>query len=211
MAPWWYRCGLIFGPLFYIFSLSVQAQTDEDEVLRLADSIRARRPVVVTPDTTVGGRMEVFSGDTLYKSPWGAVVRSLVVPGWGQWYNERPLKAGVYLASDVTMLAVYFQRDRKVSRIEKRRKSVDRQLRTDPFLTQEQKQILSARFGDLTDDLDTALNRRNLFGWFFAISHLLSLMDAYTDAHLFRFDDKINLSLRSDGATALLQVRLAFR
>ncbi len=32
----------------------------------------------------------MFSNKPL-KSPWGATVRSLIFPGWGQWYNEKYL------------------------------------------------------------------------------------------------------------------------
>ena len=38
-------------------------------------------------------------------SPTGAMVRSIVIPGWGQWYNGKQLKAGAHFALQVGLLA----------------------------------------------------------------------------------------------------------
>ncbi len=114
------------------------------------------------------------------------------------------------MVTDVSMLAIYFHKDKKVQRIERTRHRIDRQLRESPFLTASQQSILQARFSNLTNDLDGALNDRNLFGWFFALSHLLGMVDAYVDAHLFQFDDKMNLAFETTGDTALLTYRVRF-
>jgi hypothetical protein len=47
---------------------------------------------------TKGWDGEMFSDKPL-KSPWGATLRSLMVPGWGQWYNESYLKSFAYIAA----------------------------------------------------------------------------------------------------------------
>lgn len=39
-------------------------------------------------------------GDKPLKSPWGAALRSAILPGWGQVYNESYLKAVGYIAVD---------------------------------------------------------------------------------------------------------------
>ena len=36
-------------------------------------------------DTTQTSRESTFE---MQKSPWGAVLRSAIIPGWGQFYNE---------------------------------------------------------------------------------------------------------------------------
>ncbi len=46
--------------------------------------------------------------DKPVKSPWGAVLRSAVLPGWGQFYNESYLKAGAALAINGTLLGTIF-------------------------------------------------------------------------------------------------------
>lgn len=184
----------------FILALVSDCLAGQDPDLRSLSRDTSGASTIQPSDTTetirvVQNRGAVFAGDSLEKSPWGAVVRSLVVPGWGQWYNERKWKAPLVLASDAVLLGIYFQRDKRVDRIQGQRSVIDRQLKTDPFLTEEKRRILQARFNDLTGDLDAALNRRNLFGWLFAISHLLGMVDAYTDAHLYRFDEKIEMSM----------------
>jgi hypothetical protein len=46
------------------------------------------------------------------KSPMGAMVRSMVVPGWGQWYNERPIKGAIIFSTELFLggAMVYEQR-----------------------------------------------------------------------------------------------------
>ncbi|MGD9489428.1 MAG: DUF5683 domain-containing protein [Calditrichaceae bacterium] len=39
-------------------------------------------------------------GDKPLKSPWGATLRSAILPGWGQVYNENYVKAVLYLGID---------------------------------------------------------------------------------------------------------------
>lgn len=150
----------------------------------------------------------IFRNDTLLRSPWGAVGRSLIIPGWGQLYNDQPLKAAVFLASDVSWIMLYKKRDVSVRRIEKQRKIIDRQLRTDPYLNQEQRRILQLRFSNLTVQLDQALNNRNIYGWLFALSHLLGMVDAFVDAHLYGFNEKMDMALTParDGTGITLSV-----
>jgi hypothetical protein len=40
---------------------------------------------------------EVMFADKPMRSPWGAVTRSAMIPGWGQVYNDEYLKAGIAL------------------------------------------------------------------------------------------------------------------
>lgn len=140
-----------------------------------------------------------FTGDSLFRSPWGALVRSFIVPGWGQWYNDAKLKAPVFLAGDVAMIGIYIHKNKSVRRIENQRTRIDRQIKSDPFLSAGQKNILQNRFNNLTNNLDGALTSRNLYGWFFAISHLLGMIDAYVDAHLFNFNDKMDFVFDPSG------------
>ncbi|HNE83533.1 MAG TPA: DUF5683 domain-containing protein [bacterium] len=151
-----------------------------------------------------------FTGDTLFRSPWGAVGRSFLVNGWGQWYNERPMKGLVFLGADAAMIYFYRVKNRKVDKIQAQRKRIDRQLVNDPFLTPEQKSILRSRFSNLTSDLDGALTDRNLYGWLFAISHLMGMIDAYVDAHLFNFDEKMELAYGTDGRYFNVAMRITF-
>ncbi len=163
--------------------------------MTLSDSASQFRP---------GKNVLPFTGDSLFRSPWGALVRSFIVPGLGQWYNDSKVKAPVFLAGDVAMITIYIHKNKKVRNLESQRRRIDRQIKSDPFLSAEQKNILQLRFNNLTGNLDGALTSRNLYGWFFAISHLLGMIDAYVDAHLFNFKDKMDFVFDPSGG---MQVR----
>jgi hypothetical protein len=178
-------CSLIF---FLFFDLRAQIGSDS-----------------LTPG---GTQSRAFSVDTLYRSPWGAVGRSFLIPGWGQWYNDSYWKAPAFIIGDVSMLRIYSIKNRKVKRIEILRKQIDRQIKNDPFLSAEQKQILRSRHNNLTADLDGALNDRNFYGWLFVISHLLGMVDAYVDAHLYNFDNKMDLAYDPERNAVFFNLRL---
>ena len=47
----------------------------------------------------VGADTTTHADSVTVKSPMGALVRSMVVPGWGQWYNEQPIKGAVIFST----------------------------------------------------------------------------------------------------------------
>lgn len=53
-------------------------------------------------------------GDKPLKSPWGATLRSAILPGWGQVYNENYLKAVMYLAVDSYLFYKILEADRNL-------------------------------------------------------------------------------------------------
>lgn len=51
-------------------------------------------------------------GDKPLKSPWGATLRSAIIPGWGQVYNENYWKAILYLGVDGYLMYKVLENDR---------------------------------------------------------------------------------------------------
>ncbi len=101
------------------------------------------------------------------KSPSGALLRSLVVPGWGQLYNGKYLKALIYAGAQVSFAyAAYVQNDRY-----HHYRNLD-----DDYLA-----------GFYKDD------RNRMFWWILGVT-LMSIGDAYVDAHLWNFDVSDDLS-----------------
>jgi hypothetical protein len=98
--------------------------------------------------------------DTPIKSPWGAVARSAVLPGWGQVYNQQYLKAGVAVGVNSFLVYHIFWYDKKW----------------------EETQHSDYR------------NRRNLYTWYFALAYVLTAVDAYVDAYLYKFDEAMEIS-----------------
>ena len=103
---------------------------------------------------------------TVAKSPTGAMLRSLFVPGWGQLYNGKWFKAILVCGVEVGLItnAVY-QNQMAVQSVSK----LEREWYQD---------------------------NRNLSVWWLLATVLLSMADAYVDAHLYNFDESPDLSIR---------------
>jgi len=102
------------------------------------------------------------------KSPTGAMLRSLVFPGCGQWYNGQKIKSALVFMGEGTLIgfAIYYNRKAEES----------------PAGSQDQ-----AFYQD----------RRNLMFWLMGGVTLLSMLDAYIDAYLYDFDTGPDLTLRA--------------
>lgn len=95
------------------------------------------------------------------KSPTGALWRSALIPGWGQWYTEHRWKSVLIAGAEFFLAGVAVYEDRQVSR---------------SFITWE---------------ADQHRTRRTTFLLWLIGTWVYSLVDAYVDAHLFHFDEDL--------------------
>ncbi len=100
------------------------------------------------------------------KSPKGAMIRSLVFPGLGQFYNEQYIKAAIVLAGQGTLIGFSFYYNNR------------------------------ARESTTPLEKDFYKDRRNLMYWWIGAATLFSMLDAYIDAHLYDFDTGPDLAIR---------------
>ncbi len=103
------------------------------------------------------------------KSPKGALIRSAIIPGWGQAYNNNYLKALVYFGGEVYFASRYISLDDKVQKMKD--DGIDERI------------------------IEDKEDERNGWMWLIAAGYLLSLGDAYVDAHLYGLDTTDNLSI----------------
>ena len=84
------RCITFSSFCFFLFGFSGYAQTlpgnFSNQFLKTSES---------SADSTI-----IYN----YSSPRGAAVRSLVLPGWGQWYNKRYRKSGLFVVTEGVFL-----------------------------------------------------------------------------------------------------------
>jgi hypothetical protein len=123
-------------------SLNVGAQ-DEKQIIENSDSISQKIP-----------------------SPRGAMLRSLVLPGWGQAYNGKWFKAAVIAGAEIGLITNSIIQNRL------------------------------AKNSSAESDKAFYINNRNLSYWWLSGVILFSIIDAYVDAHLFDFDESPNLSIQ---------------
>lgn len=111
------------------------------------------------------------SEDTTFqmtKSPWGAVARSAVIPGWGQFYNESYWKIPVIWGTAAWFVYNWIDNDK----LYKDYKS----------LYQTTQNEYHRRLRNFYRD------QRDNFTIYMGLLYLLNLIDAYVDAHLFDFN-----------------------
>ncbi len=107
--------------------------------------------------------------------PTAVMLRSLVVPGWGQWKNGRPWKG---------LLALGLEGYAGV-------RLVDAWRDVDDALERESDALAAgdaAGAAQANADYNEAFTRRATAGWVLAAVVLVSMVDAYVDAHLLQFD-----------------------
>lgn len=128
------------------------------------------------------------SSDTFFqmsKSPWGAVARSAIIPGWGQFYNESYWKIPIIWGTAAWFAYNWIDNDK----LYKGYKSLYQTTQNEYY----------RRLRNFYRD------QRDNFTIYIGLLYLLNLIDAYVDAHLFDFnvnddfgrnDFQINLRIR---------------
>lgn len=115
--------------------------------------------------------------DTL-PSAHGALLRSAVLPGWGQYYNGRPIKGLFFGAASATALTAVVVEHRRIG----------------SALTPEEYQDRTAR--------------RNTRLLYLALSFALAATDAYVDAQLADFGTEMQVEMRRGKAWLRLKATL---
>lgn len=114
----------------------------------------------------------------MHKSPWGAIARSALIPGWGQIYNKSYWKAPVvwgflgyfmYIWNDSNQL--YWDWKKLYSESLANSPAGNRSYR---------------------NKRDFYRDQRDEFAVYIGLTYFLNLIDAYVDAHLFDFTVKEN-------------------
>ncbi len=116
----------------------------------------------------------------MQKSPWGAVLRSAIIPGWGQLYNESywkiPVVAGIF------SWLIYNYVDNHNNYWDYK------------------KLYLQTGLSNNKINREFYRDQRDLFAIYIGLAYLATLVDAYVDAHLFDFsvteDNGLNLNFK---------------
>ena len=156
---------LIFSLLLSsTFTISTEAQVISSDTLGIPTAKTLKpEPRIEKPQT---------------KSPTGALIRSALFPGWGQFYTERYIKSGLIFCLESGLIISALVQDKKAK---------------DAYQT------------DYAEYLDR-LDRRNGYLWWTAGVIVFSMIDAYVDAHLFGFDED-RASFRIEPSSNSLHVR----
>jgi len=140
---------------------------------------QAPQPADTTDLPVISEEISKISYQSLQqRSPTGALLRSLALPGWGQLYNRKYIKAFVVAGLETFLIVEAVRFWDLAEQAYDEFSSVD-----DPTL-----RLLYYY------DYDFYRDRRNLFLYFSGVTIFLSMIDAYVDAHLQNFDVDITPS-----------------
>jgi hypothetical protein len=103
----------------------------------------------------------------MQKSPWGAVLRSAIIPGWGQIYNEGYFKAVLFWGVGAWLAYNWI-------------------ISNDNYKQYQEFYNLTG-YSLYKDKRDLSRDNRDMFTIYFILTYILNLVDAYVDAHLFDF------------------------
>jgi hypothetical protein len=123
--------------------------------------------------------MQASASQVTVKSPKGAMLRSLIVPGWGQLYNGKWFKALVAAGAEIGL--------------------VSNAVIQNQYAVRSSTQLEREFYQD---------NRRLSLWWLGAVL-LYSVADAYVDAQLYQFDESPGLSLYQHNESIGLSIRIA--
>ena len=151
--------------VFLVFTLTCYSQTEQDTTL----SVQSEDP-----------------GFVMEKSPWGAVLRSAVLPGFGQFYNESYWKIPVVWGFIGYFGYVWNDNNDSYKRYR------DLYVESD-FGNPDYKRLR-----------DFYKDQRDEFAIYIVLTYFLQLVDAYVDAHLFDF------SVTPDPVTKTPQLDIKF-
>jgi len=183
------------GPRFVLFALLFAATLAFPSAASAAKA-PARQPRLSPADSAaLAARPKT--------APFKVMMRSAVVPGWGQLYNHQPLKAGVVVGTEGFLVA-----------------SALRELKrqNDALQRAAEAKAIGDTAGEnlANEEVDTHRNRKISWIWFEVAAHLLSMADAYVDANLSTFDSDFGKEeshgppLPGDDRTVALAFRVRF-
>jgi hypothetical protein len=127
--------------------------------------------IVVSTSSNGQEQTEEYSpSDTVFvmqKSPWGAVLRSAVIPGFGQFYNESYWKIPVIWGTGALLISGWVYNNNLYND------------NKDLFISTGQSLYQYRR--------DFYRNERDNFTIYLVVLYVLNILDAYVDAHLYDF------------------------
>lgn len=127
-------------------------------------------------------------------SPRTALIKSAIIPGWGQLYVRKPLKAAIY----VSLEAYHIYRMIEYNSIYQYVKETKETIGIGEWNKKSEQEKKAAVFDETGYNLKInswrAREKRNKYAWWCAGIYFIGMLDAYVDAHLYNFpSEKIEL------------------
>ena len=137
--------------------------------------------VALPPGFLEAAAADTTSRDSTVKSPGGALLRSLALPGWGQFYTGHPIRGSLTAVLETIFFYECWLNFRDRNRLSDRLHRLEREMGSDWPVSDPERVALNQRIRSV----------RQKGGDYLAYgltTLMLSLIDSYVSAHLYRFD-----------------------
>jgi hypothetical protein len=162
------RIGLMIPLVTILFCVMSRAQYPSDEKTPFAEYLKNESDSEMQKGGSYYADRKVDSVKA--PNPTVSLLKSAVIPGWGQISNGKYIKAGVVIALEATLIGTYIHYRNK---------------------TEDARDVFEGAALDdksnLYREFDNAKDQRNRFAWYCATMIFISMFDAYVDAHLANF------------------------
>ena len=169
----------IIALLLYLLP-KASAQVDTVQTPRpISDSTTVDSVATPVPIGTIMETADSSPGFTMSKSPWQAMWRSMVLPGFGQYYNEHYWKVPLFVGTTGYLVYSIIDNQNKFSD-----KSDELQAAADAGRPTTTLKVEREFYRDSRDEA----------AFYLLGVYILSIVDAYVGAHLYDFDVGDDLS-----------------
>ena len=159
--------------IFLIPLLTITASISADSLSVQGDSVRQVKP---------------------RRAPMGALLRSVAVPGWGQYYNHKYIKSAVVFGAETFFIA----------------KAVHWWKKTEDQYNSIQQTVDLPQQNTRYSIYRSYRTSRDDYLWAVGLTVFLSMFDAYVDAHLAGFDVDITPDFEAPKGGASIRLSLRF-
>ena len=134
------------------------------------------------------------------KSPRGAMLRAMVLPGWGQWYNEKHIKSALVFLAEAGCVGGYLYERGRVNDADRNVRNIYRILESLPGegeegYSQSETSYYTALAAAHENDREFYRDEKRKYVWWLAGSILYGMLDAYVDAYLDEFNTDMDIRI----------------
>lgn len=178
-----------------LHSNSPDTLTALSDTFHLKEQLKKSDTLVVTSPAKGSSKKNVLALDTAVKfNPKVAMLRSAIIPGWGQWYNKKYWKIPIIYGALGISASVFFYnlktyRELRQAVIYRARDTHEDSLRVAPEFQSFSTQFLRVNRNAFRQNIDYSVLA-------FLILWGLNVVDATVDAHLKAFDVSPDIGLR---------------